>query len=301
MRKFVLLFLPLFFINVSFAQYNFGFEEFEPGTQTLKAWNRKDSQLVTGGLFRVDGDIKYSGQYSLSIERTKDDTAFRFTPINVKIPANFNGSKITASCWLKTRDVTNAAQMWLRIDDANGKLLDIINYPVQLKGTTDWQRYEKTINLPEDAKVIYFGFLLVGKGKVWADDFSLLVDGRSLDKVAKVEKPLYKAMQDQTAFEKGSGIEVSNPTTFQIESLSVLGKLWGFLKYYHPYVAAGNLNWDYELFRFLPSYLSIASQEQRNTALLQWIHKLGAIDRCASCNDKLLKKSVLKPDLRVDQ
>ena len=297
MRKFVLLFSPLFFSKASFAQYNFGFEEVDPQTQTLKAWNRKDSQQVTGGLFRIDGDIKYSGKYSLSIERTTDDSSFRFTPINVKIPANFNGSKITASCWLKTKDVIQYAQMWLRIDNANGKMLDIINYPAQLKGTTDWQRYEKTINLPEDAHVIYFGFLLVGKGKVWADDFSLLVDGRPLDKVAKIEKPVFKALQDGTAFEEGSGIEISNLSGFQIESLSLLGKLWGFLKYYHPYVASGNANWDYELFRFLPSYLSAQSPEQRNTALLQWIQKLGPVPPCPSCNDKLLKTAVLKPDL----
>src|SRR5678816_1040640 len=33
-------------------------------------------------------------------------------------------------------------------------------------------------------------------------------------------------------------------TTPEIDRLAALGKVWGFLKYYHPFVAAGSIDWD---------------------------------------------------------
>ena len=46
----------------------------------------------------------------------------------------------------------------------------------------------------------------------------------------------YKAGQD-TAFRHGSGIALDNLTKLQIDNLAVLGRVWGFVKYYHPTVA----------------------------------------------------------------
>jgi hypothetical protein len=33
------------------------------------------------------------------------------------------------------------------------------------------------------------------------------------------------------------------------QKLESLCRVWGFLKYYHPQVAKGNLNWDQQLFK----------------------------------------------------
>ena len=33
-------------------------------------------------------------------------------------------------------------------------------------------------------------------------------------------------------------------TSREVEHLAALGKVWGFLKYYHPGVAAGSVHWD---------------------------------------------------------
>jgi len=49
-------------------------------------------------------------------------------------------------------------------------------------------------------------------------------------------------------FDKGSGIESINLNNEDLESLLALGKIWGYLKCYHPNVAKGEYNWDYELF-----------------------------------------------------
>lgn len=61
-----------------------------------------------------------------------------------------------------------------------------------------------------------------------------------------------------------------------IEDLYVLGKVWGFLKYYHPNIRAGQFDWDMELMGILPAYAAVASPAERDQLLLEWIQALGA-------------------------
>lgn len=105
----------------------------------------------------------------------------------------------------------------------------------------------------------------------------------------------FKALSDSTEFLSGSKVSFGDLTPSKIENLSLLGKVWGFLKYYHPSVAGGNYNWDYELFRFLPSYLN-TSDKDRDALLLTWIKGLGTVPACKSCKDDF-KDVVVKPDL----
>ncbi|GGH16531.1 S41 family peptidase [Paenibacillus segetis] len=61
-----------------------------------------------------------------------------------------------------------------------------------------------------------------------------------------------------------------------IDDLFVLGKIWGYLKYYHPNVAKGDRNWDDELFLILPKVLEAKSPKKRDMILSDWIDSLGA-------------------------
>jgi hypothetical protein len=78
-------------------------------------------------------------------------------------------------------------------------------------------------------------------------------------------------------FDNGSGVEFPEPTPQQIDNLELLGRVWGFLKYHHPAVAAGEYNWDYELFRMLPDYLKAKNAGARDRYLVAWIEGLGAV------------------------
>ncbi|HJY12929.1 MAG TPA: hypothetical protein VJ304_09090, partial [Flavobacterium sp.] len=40
--------------------------------------------------------------------------------------------------------------------------------------------------------------------------------------------------------------------TSENEKLAATCKVWGFLKYYHPKVASGEVNWDQQLLDILP-------------------------------------------------
>lgn len=83
---------------------------------------------------------------------------------------------------------------------------------------------------------------------------------------------------------------------FQVQSLFLLGKVWGFLKYYHPSIAAGKYNWDIELIHFLPEYCSTKSKEERDRSLQTWLGRFGEVSACSDCTDTLLQNAKLVPD-----
>ena len=84
----------------------------------------------------------------------------------------------------------------------------------------------------------------------------------------------YKADLDHQ-FDKGSAIASIPPDVRRINDLVILGKVWGFVKYYHPAVCAGEYSWDYELFRVLPKVMQCNNDKERNEILYTWIKQLG--------------------------
>ena len=46
-----------------------------------------------------------------------------------------------------------------------------MNRPI--RGTSDWQAYSIVLDVPEDATRIALGGLMIGRGKLWIDEFSL--------------------------------------------------------------------------------------------------------------------------------
>lgn len=85
-----------------------------------------------------------------------------------------------------------------------------------------------------------------------------------------------------------------NPT--KVENLKTLGLVWGFLKYYHPNIAKGNFNWDYELFRILPKIINSKNNEDFDIILVKWIQNLGTFQENQKANENL-GEIKMKPDL----
>lgn len=103
-----------------------------------------------------------------------------------------------------------------------------------------------------------------------------------------------KADEDRE-FVNGSKIGTIQLTASRIENLDVLGKVWGYLKYYHPSVAAGEYNWDYELFRILPKILKASDKNERNGILNTWVGGMGSFDLAS--NDTLeVGATKIRPD-----
>ncbi|MFD2445448.1 S41 family peptidase [Bacillus sp. CGMCC 1.16607] len=94
------------------------------------------------------------------------------------------------------------------------------------------------------------------------------------------------------------GFEFSNEVigSKQIHNdLFVLGKIWGFLKYYHPNVAAGEFDWDVELFKILPEILEAKSLQERDSAISEWITDLGTFEE--EKKQVADKNIIIEPDL----
>lgn len=80
-------------------------------------------------------------------------------------------------------------------------------------------------------------------------------------------------------FKFSSKIDIEAYTPEMVDNLAVMGKIWGFLKYYHPVVASGAYNWDFELFRIMPSILKASAKNERNKLLFDWVRSLGQFDK----------------------
>ena len=106
----------------------------------------------------------------------------------------------------------------------------------------------------------------------------------------------------------------------ETEKLALTGKIWGFLKYYHPNVAAGKFNWDEELFRILPKVKASRTKEDLSQVYFEWIQRLGRVKECKKCkaggkqeifdknfnlnwinNSQILTSAVIKELLFIEQ
>lgn len=87
------------------------------------------------------------------------------------------------------------------------------------------------------------------------------------------ERSINTNLQDGNEFKNDSKISIDSYNNVTVENLIVLCKVWGFLKYYHPDIANGKIDWDNELFRIMPRIINSTSKKERNKHLLSWVKK----------------------------
>jgi hypothetical protein len=73
----------------------------------------------------------------------------------------------------------------------------------------------------------------------------------------------------------------ANNDITETEKLAATCKVWGFLKYYHPKVANGELNWDNQLLGILPKIEKAQTKEEFSLILENWIDDLGPVKEIA--------------------
>lgn len=289
------LFIAFFFPQIGLSQtdevqkLNLDFEQNERNYPTKwENFGSKDYKIY------IDSANAKSGKFSAVIENTESSSDFKALAIN--LPYNYKGKSIRLSGYIKTENVTEGyAGLWMRIDPQVG--FDNMDKK-GITGTTDWQQYEVVLPLkPEKTNRIVVGGLLVGKGKMWLDNLQISIDGKDLDSknLEIYAREILPAKQDKE-FDNGSNINFPGLSSEAIANLELLGKIWGFLKYHHPEMAKGNYNWDYELLRFLPNYLNVKNNRDRDEMLATWIEKYGKPPDCKNCKPTS-DNAVLKPDL----
>jgi hypothetical protein len=69
----------------------------------------------------------------------------------------------------------------------------------------------------------------------------------------------------------------------QTEALVLLGRVWGFVKYHHPRVTAGVVDWDAALRRAVPAVLAARTAAAARDTVDAWLAALGDPAPCAPC------------------
>jgi len=251
--------------------FNLSFEKGVPGQKTPQNW----FEWGTGYVLGVDSIEKTKGQFSMSIKSPATATPNAFGSVAQRIPALYEGKEIELKGFMKYKNVANGfAGLLMRID-GDGNTIQFDNMQRQdIRGTADWKQYSIKLPYPKGAKSIIVGALLTGTGEIWVDDFEVFIDGKILNEAKPKEAA--KAELDKE-FDNGSKISLENLTASDAKEIAALGRLWGFLKYYHPAVASGNYNWDYEFFRIFSKLAAVNSVQERQDIVSKWIDSLGPV------------------------
>jgi C-terminal processing protease CtpA/Prc len=246
------------------------------------------------GTLAVDEQVRHGAHRSVRIARdaTSPDA---FSALRTMTALQVAGATIELRGFLKTQDVKGVAGLWIR-EDGDAGMLALDNMAKQpVTGTTEWTAYVATVPLSPEATRLVWGALLQGEGTAWAADLQLFVDGKPIAQAPPaVHTP--SALDGDHEFDHGSHIAAGRPSAIQLANLVTLAKVWGFLKYHHPAITAGQRHWDYDLLRTLPAILAAPDRATANAALVVWVHGLGDVAPCRPCA-KLPAGLETKPDL----
>jgi len=284
-------FIPIFILALTGAvPDNMGFEDMDDEGPMPLNWIL-EGQGYSG---YSDSVVVFSGDRSFRIEYI--ESGGRYGIVAQYIPFTCQGEIITMSGYLRSRDMGDDSYAGLSLDlyDAQGvAVCTEYMYLEDSQSDTDWQRYELTMENSIFGNTLELGVYLMGPGTVWVDDLQLLLDGEPVS--LAVERDLPDAQLDHE-FDSGSGLEFTEVDDFQIESLVLLGKVWAFLKYHHPQISSGDVNWDYTLMRVLPSVMESSTESDRQQALLDLVEGLEPVI-AAECAVPAPEDIHLSPDL----
>ena len=129
----------------------------------------------------VEQDVQRGSKvgYMKSVKNKIEDNGFG-TIMQQFVPGEYLGKRVKLSGYVKSKDVSDWAGVWMRVDGAKGKTLSFDNMQRRpIKGTTEWTKYEIVLDVPEKSELIAFGVLEIGTGMVWLDDFKFEIVEKS--------------------------------------------------------------------------------------------------------------------------
>jgi hypothetical protein len=137
----------------------------------------------------VDTTERHGGKSSALIRPKATAEKDKFGSLVQAIrPDKYRGKRIRFSGYVKTEDVGENVQLWVRVDGPGMRALDFSNMDKRsIKGTTDWKKYDLVIDVPAEAEAIVFGAFLGGTtGRAWIDDLQLESVGNDTPKTSNV-------------------------------------------------------------------------------------------------------------------
>jgi hypothetical protein len=127
----------------------------------------------------VDPETFHGGMPSAFLKAKGDEPGFGTLMQTIRA-ANYTGTRVRLSGYVKSDGVTGWAGLWMRVDGAGTQprplAFDNMNTR-PIKGTTGWKQYDVVLDVAQDAKAIAFGILLEGSGEVWLSGTDLQTVG----------------------------------------------------------------------------------------------------------------------------
>lgn len=231
--------------------YNLQFEK-DFLDNSIQNWTKKND----GVQMFLDASTKLEGKYALKISLGNPTDEIPGIENNIQAP--YEGNEIELSGFIKTKQVQNAYVYIIVGDDNNQFYFDM---SPTYSGTADWQKFDIKIPYTSEATKITIACNLEGDGEVWLDNFSLKIDDIDVYKLTPVDR------NQKT----DSGFNLDKYSEDVNDKLVLIGKLWGYLKYYHPNIMLGDYDWDKELFKILP----IVNEPDFESQLETWVTSLG--------------------------
>lgn len=97
----------------------------------------------------------------------------------------YRGKRVRLRGVVETKDVTGWTGLWLRVDDANRKMLAFDNMGDRsLDGTRPPSEQAVVLEVANEATELAFGVLLAGEGEVWTEKVQIEIVGTDVPTTA---------------------------------------------------------------------------------------------------------------------
>jgi hypothetical protein len=118
----------------------------------------------------LDAEVKHGGSASGRLSSAQREA--RYGVLLQTIHAErFRGQRVRFSAWVRARDVSDWAGLFMRVEGAGGSTLAVDNMQARpIRGSKEWLRYEVVLDVGPEARRLHFGIGLSGGGAVWIDD-----------------------------------------------------------------------------------------------------------------------------------
>lgn len=115
----------------------------------------------------IDAQMPYNGHSSAYLKFTATRVEGFGTLMQDFRADHYVGKRVRFSAFVKADNVQDWAGLWMRIDKSSQVLAFDNMQSRPIKGSSDWQKYEVVLDVPQEASGIFFGVLLSGPGTVW--------------------------------------------------------------------------------------------------------------------------------------
>jgi len=165
---------------------NLNFEKKSSGKILPDGWF--NFSMIKGYHSRTDSQTVHGGKYSLLLASDSGATHPQYGMVAYSLPALHWGKELEIKAYLKLQDVEGSGGLLARIDDKD-KILDFKTMVKNgLKGNKDWGEYSLKLKIPSKTQTLFFGPLLMGKGKIWIDDIHILMDEKEIQSSTLVKQ-----------------------------------------------------------------------------------------------------------------